>query len=530
MKTRKPGSADPDPLAPAQSLLLDPFCMKTQSTNKTWWRTLGNLLLPIVIALVFLAFTFSYYPFREKLQFDSDEGLNLMRSMLVTLGHPLYSEVSSDQPPLFTQLLALLLRVVGFEVNPARLLVLLFSTLLVWSGAQFLQLAWGKLAAILFLPLVIMVPEYLRLSTSVMIGVPSIALAAVSMLFVTIWHQKKSSLWLVLSAFALALSVLTKLFSGLLAPIFLIGITASAYLDGREEGFSWKLLRPALIWGICFTSLALLLGLVLVGPRNVWLIIFPHITAPTTEWLQGGGYTMNNRLRAAVPLLLLGILGALISIYKRNWLTLYPLAWAALAYALFSFYSPVFYHHQLMITIPVTMLAAAAVGDGILSLIHLRQPADLIRLQTLLGLGALIGFGLVSSHYAPSLDRELTDRPHISDFTLRATAGKLRVIRTMDEYVDQTNWIMTDMPMYAFRVQRPVPPSLATFSSKRLATGSLTEADILAAMREYHPEQVLMARFEIPALEAYLKENYTLILSVEYFRLFIRNDLKPAAQ
>jgi hypothetical protein len=86
------------------------------------------------------------------------------------------------------------------------------------------------------------------------------------------------------------------------------------------------------------------------------------------------------------------------------------------------------------------------------------------------------------------------------------------------------------MPMYAFRVHKPVPPIVATFSSKRLSTGSLTEADILAAMREYRPEQVLMARFEIPALEAYLKENYTLILTVEYFRLFVRNDLQPVRQ
>src|SRR5262245_21097781 len=101
--------------------------METQSTNKTWWSTLSTPILPILIALAFLAFTFSYYPFREKLQYDADEGLNLMRSMLVSLGHPLYSEVSSDQPPLFNQILGLLFRVVGFEVNPARLLVLLFS-------------------------------------------------------------------------------------------------------------------------------------------------------------------------------------------------------------------------------------------------------------------------------------------------------------------------------------------------------------------------------------------------------------------
>lgn len=502
--------------------------MKTQSTKNTQWSTLGNILLPIGIALIFLACTFIYYPFQEKIQFDSDEGLNLMRSMLVVLGHPLYSEVSSDQPPLFTQILALLLRVVGFKVNPARLLVLLFSTLLVWSCAQFLQITWGKLAAILFLPLIMMVPRYLDLSVSVMIGVPSIALAAVSMLFVTLWHQNRKNRWLALSGFALALSVLIKLFTGFFAPIFLIGITVSAYLNRRDEPFSWKILRPALVWGISFAALAILLGLALVGPQNVWLIIFPHLTAPATEELQGAGYTINAHLQAAVPLLILGIFGALISIYRRNWLTLYPLAWSVVAYTLFSFYSPVFYHHQLLITIPIAMMAAAAVGDGIHSLVRLRGLSDVIRLQTLLGTIALVSFVLVSSHYLPVLDKELMNTPRISASSLKATSGKLKVLRTMNAYIDQTNWIVTDMPMYAFRVQRPVPPILATFSSKRLATGSLTEDDILAAMREYHPEQVLMARFVIPALEEYLQKNYTLILSEEFFRLFIRNDLKTA--
>jgi hypothetical protein len=38
-----------------------------------------------------------------------------------------------------------------------------------------------------------------------------------------------------------------------------------------------------------------------------------------------------------------------------------------------------------------------------------------------------------------------------------------------------------------------------------------------------------MARFVIPPLEDYLQKNYTLILSEEYFRLFLRNDVKPAA-
>lgn len=504
--------------------------MKIQLTNKTWSSVVGKIFLPILVALIFFAFTFSYYPFREKIQFDGDEGLNLMRSMLVVLDHPLYSEVSSDQPPLFTHLLALVLRIAGFDVGPARLLVLLFSTLLIWACAQFLQLTWGKLAAILFLPLIIMAPRYLVLSVSVMIGLPSLTLAVVSMLFVAVWHKNKNNMWLVLSGFALALSVLIKLFTGFVAPVFLIGITASAYFDGREKGFSWKVFRPALIWGICFTSLTLLLGLALVGPQNVIGIISPHVAAPTKATFQGEYYAINTHLQAAVPLLWLGFLGAAVSIYRRNWLFLYPLAWAVLAYTLLSFYSPALYHHQLLITIPAAILAVAAVGEGIHSLARLRRPRELVHPSALLGLAALIGFVLVSINYLPVLDKELMDSPRFSGFSLKATAGKIKVINVMNEYIDQTNWIVTDMPMYAFIVRRPVPPSLATFSRKRLVTGSLTSDDILAAMREYRPEQVLMGRFTIPALDAYLVENYTLVASPEYFRLFIRNDLNPVAE
>jgi 4-amino-4-deoxy-L-arabinose transferase-like glycosyltransferase len=504
--------------------------MESQSTKNPWWKKFGQYWLSILIALIFLVFTFAYYPFQEKLQFDTDEGLNLMRSMLVTLGHPLYTEVSSDQPPLFNMVLALVFRVAGFDVNAARLLVLLFSTLLVWAGAQFLELTWGKPAAILFLPLVIMVPRYLNLSVAVMIGVPAIALAAVSMVFVTIWHQKRGHLWLVLSGFLLALSVLIKLFTGFLAPIFLIGITLTAYRDQKDGKFSWKMLRPALVWSASFAGLGLLLGLAVIGPRNVWEIIYPHLMAPTKTYFQDEGFGINFHLRAAVPLILLGLLGAVITVYRRNWLSLYPLVWAVVAYVMFSFYSPVFYHHQLLITVPLAMLAAAAVGDGILSLVRAVRSSNGFRLEAVWGIIAITSFLLVSFSYFPGLNKELLSQPRFRAAGLDATSGKLRVIDKMNEYSSQTHWIVTDLPMYAFRVHKPVPPILATISQKRLSTGSLTEADILSTMEEYKPEQVLMARFTLPALEDYLQKNYTLIYSPEYFRLFLRNDLKAPTQ
>ncbi|MGE5378169.1 MAG: ArnT family glycosyltransferase [Bacteroidota bacterium] len=504
--------------------------MEIHSTKKSWWKQTGPFLVPVLIALIFLVFTFSYYPFQEKLQFDTDEGLNLMRSMLVTLGHPLYTEVSSDQPPLFNQILALVFRVADFDVNAARLLVLLFSTLLVWAGAQFLELTWGRLAAILFLPLIIMVPRYLNLSVAVMIGLPSIALAAVSMVFVVLWHQTRRSAWLALSGFFLALSVLIKLFTGFLAPIFLIGILLSAYFNRKQEKLSWKILQPALIWGLCFAGLGLVLGLTLVGPRNVWEIIYPHLMAPNKEYFHAEGFSINVHLQAAVPLILLGSLGAVIAVYRRNWLTLYPLAWAAVAYIMLSFYSPVFYHHQLLVTVPVAILAAAAVGDGILSLLRAVRSTGVARFEVLFGAIAAIGFVLISIHYSPAVSKDLLNKPRLRASGLDATSGKLRVIDKMNEYIDQTHWIVTDLPMYAFRVHKPVPPILATISQKRLSTGSLTDQDILAAMEKYRPEQVLIARFTIPALEDYLQTNYTLIYSPEYFRLFLRNDLAPDKQ
>ena len=499
--------------------------MKSQSINKNWQHAAKNVLVPVAVALAFFALVFLYYPFREKIQFDGDEGLNLMRSMLLVLDYPLYSEVTSDQPPLFTYLLSFILRIAGFEVGPARLFVLLFSTILVWAGAQSLQLARGKLAALLFLPLIVITPRYLVLSVSVMIGLPSITLAMVSLLGVMLWHVQKKNGWLALSGFALGLSVLIKLFTGFLAPIFLIGLTLAAYAENKKDGFSWKIFRPAFIWGLCFASLVIFLGVGLVGFQNLWQIIYPHLAAPAEESLQSIDYTLRTHLQPALPLIVLAIWGALVSIYKKNWLMLYPLSCAVSACIMFSFYSPVFYHHLLLITIPAAMFGALAVEDAIQTIGRIRQPSLWVRAQSILGVAVLVCFGLILYHYAPVLDSELLDRPQLSDFSLKATAGKIKVVSTMNEYSAQTNWIVTDMPMYAFIVKRPVPPILATFSRKRLETGSLTEADVIAAVREYQPEQVLMARFTMPNLIAYLQENYTLVISPEFFNLYIRNDL-----
>ena len=120
---------------------------------------------------------------------------------------------------------------------------------------------------------------------------------------------------------------------------------------------------------------------------------------------------------------------------------------------------------------------------------------------------------------------KLNYQPKLSGFSLQGTTGKLRIIDEMKSYQMQTKWIFTDLPMYAFRVKKPVPPILATFSEKRLLTGSLTGQQLLSTLQIYQPEQVLLGRFKIPELETSLQKKYKMIYSPGSFKLFIRNDI-----
>jgi hypothetical protein len=96
----------------------------------------------------------------------------------------------------------------------------------------------------------------------------------------------------------------------------------------------------------------------------------------------------------------------------------------------------------------------------------------------------------------------------------------------MANHAADTRWVVTNLPMYAFRAGLPVPPSLAVMSEKRIVTGELTEAQIIAIIEEVRPEQVLLGRREFPELEAVLKEDYRLLYTRGKRQLYLRKDIR----
>lgn len=488
-------------------------------------RVLQNLAWHIIPPGVYFLFLLRWYPYWNSYWIYSDEGFNLMKALLVNRGYTLYSQIWSDQPPLFTHLLALLYRINGPGVYASRLLVLLFSCLMVWAVVQFLRLAWGDLAALAGAILLILLPIFISLSAAVQVGQPSLAMAAVSLLSLAAWHRRRGRIYLILSALALGVSLLIKLFTAFLVPIFLAGLLGSEIILSGKGGKWLNKISPALTWLVVFVGFTLIGWLVLAGPGSlVQLVGTPLAASQATEYPPNQQlYPITYYLRDAWAILLLAMVGTLFLFRERRWLMLYPLAWMVVAFISLLNLKPVWFHHQLLVTLPAAMLAAGAAGETC------RLTASALRHRSEAGqwwiwlAGGLVAIILVLISRTPDVINTLQAQ---STPTEERNAFEDKVLRKIEQYTPETNWMVTDLPMFAFRVGKLVPPNLAVISWKRFAAGDLSENDIVDTVEEYQPEQILLGRFEFPALEPYLQEHYYLILErQDELKLYVRKDL-----
>jgi 4-amino-4-deoxy-L-arabinose transferase-like glycosyltransferase len=482
-------------------------------------------LLQILIPLIFLAVTFLYFPFRARFEFDPDEGINVMKALMVARGYPLYSQIWSDQPPFLTYLLAIPIDIFGNDINVARTLVLLLSTLLFGACFSLLMSTWGVWHALTGAILVFLLPFYTSLSVSVMVGLPAIAFAVISLLTLVNWHRQRNSLWLILSAIALSLSVLTKLFAAFLAPIFILGLLLDEFTNPRQTSTLMRL-RPAVLWSVIFAAILLTAALVLIGPANLDQLISSHLSARLTEY-----YDTNEKippiisyLRESWATLLLAGLALPFIFRTRRYHSLYLVAWAVAAFFLFMFHRPVWYHHQLLVTIPAALLAAIPVGEAITHIPSLLRTSKRFNASTLLSIAALSIFTITLITRVPMIFPEFIHPPLVSFPTEYTGWPERNFLVKMIDHAPNTEWIITNLPMYAFRVGLPIPPHLAAITEKRLDTGDLTESEILAAVKSYNPAQVLIGRRIFPQLKAYLDKNYRLSYSRGKRYLYIRKD------
>ena len=469
---------------------------------------------------------FLFHPFRGEFAMDLDEGINLIKALLVVRGRSLYTEIWNDQPPLLTYLLAALFKTLGLKIVLARLLILALACLLVWALIRFLWLNAGRLHAIFGFLLLVTIPQFVRLSVSVMVGLPAIVFAMLSLLCLALWHRHHRYPWLVLSALALGLSVMTKLMTGFLVPIFLIGLLVDQLAGSRRPEIKPATFLPIAIWGLVFVAMLVLLTL-WVGPGDLWQLYDNHLAVSALDVFKNDPtLEINYHLRESFPLLIIALFSLVFLLRAKNWLMLYPLAWWLCAYLLLLGRTPSWSHHQLLVTIPAVISAAYALGEGLTGFFNTfrrRNPASIIALlSTSVCLVSLLAFLIPR---VPKTISQFNPYPSIKNPVLRQTSAEVRFLTLIRKYARETHWIVTDQPMYAFRTELSIPPNLAVFTATRVYTGQITEAEILETIQLYRPEQVLFGLLEFPSIEAYLKSRYELVHSSGDTRLYIRQDV-----
>jgi hypothetical protein len=493
-----------------------------KSVQKNLIKNRFNTFVWLVIPFAFAAAILLLYPFRFRFELDADEGVNLIKAMMTLKGFRLYSDIWSDQPPIFNALLTVWFRLLGMNVNAGRILVLGFSTVLLISAMHYLQRFWGIPHALLGIFAIITLPFYKSLSVSIMIGLPAIAFAMLSFVGLMRWHEDSGIYWLIFSAISLALSVMTKLWTGILAPLFFAGIFIQKSGFIQEKLNLRDSLRPSMTWALWFIAGTGLIILLLVGPIHAPELVGVHLAAGETENLQSvaEGNPMLSYLDDSIPLYFLSLAGVIIAIRTRKWHALYFVAWTLAAYLLLSWNSPFWHHHQLLITIPAAMLGAIAMGYASVDLYQRIRTSNLWTPEVLPAvLIAALSIIFAFQRIPPTVRGLRLDLPNIHGTYDAAELTDFEIVAIMRNYADKTNLVFTDRPMYAFRSGLPVHPYLAVMTRKRYSTGQLSQEEILAILEGTKPEQVILGRFDIPAVQEYMKA-----------RNFVRVDNSPRSR
>lgn len=470
-------------------------------TPLSWWPAVG--------VLAFALWVLGGFPWIGFHELNPDEGINLAKASLVAAGHRLYQDIWSDQPPVLTHVLAVLQQVLPWNVTAARLLILLFAGLLLGALHSVVQRRDGRSAATWSVLLLATAPLFVKLSVSVMIGLPAVALAVTALAVAT---APRGPRWVVTAVAGLlfALSLQTKLFTFMLGP----AIVAALWLNP-----AWTT-RPQRLRAVAMFTLVGALGMAVIGAWSgdavLDQLILPHLSPELRSRyaLAESATRIGSVLLEQPAVLLPGVLGMLLA-RQRLVSDLLPVTlWLAVPTALLLLHTPVWNHQVLLLLPPLAWFGGLALtaATAWVAARSARCGAPLAR-ATAVSVAVLCG-GWALNRVPPDPTQQI-----------KATSAA-----TVKRYAGFGGWVVTDSPMDAFRAGLLVPPELAVFSRKRMLNGGLTASELLRVVQTRQPRQVMFRRFPPdPALKRHLDTRYIATTRGEHFSHHVsRPGQRPA--
>jgi hypothetical protein len=476
-----------------------------------WMRSLSfHLLVPGL----FVAFALCLMPVKQAFQLDLDEGLELIKASLYSEGFTLYTQIWNDQPPLLTVLLSSWFALFGKSIFAARCLILGFAALLIGFFFQTLRITLGNLPAIVGTLLLSVSCNFLRLSVSVMFGLPSLALAMLSIYTLILYQQKPRFYLAILSGIFIGLSLQIKLFTVIFIPLLMYLLIEVALKKWQEKGKVELIFyfSHTLLWLVSLFTSFTLVG-ILLNSLNFEQLLQSNLGHNVKDAFQ----KQNNFVIILTLFLqdfdyvLLAITGIIALFKGKESYNKFPLIWLITVTGVLLNYKPIWYHYYPLLSLPLTWLATYG---ATLAFKHFQkknwyEDFKLQNLKKLTLTGFAAAFFIVSLVAIPLkltiLQVEIANNFGINNFK------NTQVIKHILKYKQSTEWLFTDLPIYGFYTGLKIPPEIAVLSKKRLKSGNLTVNQVHSLFKKYRPEQVVLGRF--PKLHSQvrtdLKENYS---------------------
>jgi len=474
--------------------------------------------------MAFLAFGLTHL---EGFRWDPDEGIYLMWARLMYAGHPLYTQVWSDQTPGLPTLLTGLFHLLGPSVDAGRALIVVIVGIGLFSTGL-IAYALGGRWAILAGPVVLLIaPNLFRLSRAIMGTLPAMCLATLALAMGLLYLQAGRRRWLVLAGLSLAASILIKPITAYaIAPLGL-AVVWRERPGGWQSGWREIGLEAALL--LVATALPLAGVMMAFDANAFWQQVlgtyFGSRSAFAYDPVANGRAIWRYLGENNLGLVALAGVGTLWWVTRHGRQGVWLLAWLVITLVVMITQAPLFpWQHLVPLLFPLAV-GAGLMLDALWTNSASRHPAlrSKPRLQRL----AWITSGSLA------LLLYLTGLPA----TLRADAALLQVrgdvqqaeaVQFIRAITRPEEIIISDDQMIAFRANRLVPPALGDTSGKRLEAGNLPAAAMIRLTEQYRPAAILIWDVRLIGLPEYVRwveEHYQLALAFsDQRRIYVRPD------
>lgn len=388
-----------------------------------------------------------------------DEGVYLLSVDLLRHGQELGTDVFAPQPPAFYDLLRLLSVVSGESVEGLRwatIAVVLAATIAAFAlGTRLVGVAGGLACA----ALLVVAPPLPLLGARIVADNPGIALAVVALALAALAGRRRG--FAVAAGACLALAALVKLSALSAAP----SVALLLVLAGSSAGWARRLALAA-AGGAGATVLLLLPHAGALG--ELWESnVTYHERARSTEQILDPWHELGRFFDPHVPFVWLVVAGGLLTVLlHRRRPALWALwLWAALAVVFVVTHRPLHENHLVVLPFAFGLPAGVALGATF---------QQLGRRGAVAGAAAVVALA-VASGYVQQVRR--LDEERAPPEPALAWAADLLRQRTRPDAL-----VVSDQPLVPFLAGRRVPGALVDTARLRFETGSLSDADVVAAL------------------------------------------------